>query len=144
MGLCRRMGQPWERVVIHILPGGSSWEEARPEPGSKTEIQCVGRQGSVYGAHSLSLLAYIHAKELSSLLCGFYHMHPSGVKHWAGSSPCKPLKPSVLLKNFSLTKNCNRWSTTSANSLWIGGKHREISAVFQLLSAWNWVPKERQ
>lgn len=126
-------------VVISIQPGDSSWEEGRPETGSTTEIQHMGRQGSGYRAHTPPLLAYTHPEELSRLLCGFYyHMHPPGVKHWAEYSPCKPLKPSVLLKNFLLMKNCSRWGTTSADNLWIGGKCWEISAAFQLLSAWNW------
>lgn len=131
------LGGGWS-VVIHILPDGSSWEEGRPETGSKPEIQHVDRQGSGYGAHPPPLLAYTHAKELSRFLCGFYyHLHPPGVKHWAQNSPCKPLKPSVLLENFWLTKSCSGCSTTSADSPWKGGKHWEVSAVFQLLSAWN-------
>lgn len=97
------LGGGWS-VVIHILPGGSSREEGRPEPGSKTEIQHVGRQGYGYRAHTLSLLAHTHAKELGRLLCGFYYpMHPPVVKHWTENSPCKPLSaPQKLLTNKKL------------------------------------------
>lgn len=40
-------------MVFSILPGDSSWEEARPEPGSKIAIKCVGSQGSGCQAHAL-------------------------------------------------------------------------------------------
>lgn len=137
LGLCRRMGSPG-RLCGHA----ARWA---PGKGTGQSQEHVGRQGSGYRAHTMSLLAYTHPGQLSRLLCGFYyHMHPLGVKHWAENSPWKPLKPSVLLKNFSQMKNDSRWSTTSADRLWIGGKQWEISAVFQLPSAWNWVPKGRR
>lgn len=41
------LGDCWS-VVSSKVPGDSSWEEDGPEPGSKTGIQHVGRQGSGY------------------------------------------------------------------------------------------------
>lgn len=99
------LGRAGWSVVIYIKPGGKRTDQSQ---GGKQKFSIWAGKSWVshpLWAHTLSLSACTHPEELSRLLCGFYHLHPPGIKHWAKNSPPKPLKPSMLLKNFSRMKN---------------------------------------
>jgi len=68
-------------MVFSILPGDSSWEDARPDPGSIiASVWAV--KGLGVDLTPCPLLAFTYPEELSRPFCRFYHhMHPTGVRH---------------------------------------------------------------